>query len=524
MATATEFIEQYIALTTFKKFHEDVINIPAFQTKESPDLLVEESPEYTKSDLFPLDVNVRERWNRIAYSGVGYYLDTDIPELKLDFDEFVDCQTTLELDSFASCLSFLVSYSSRAMRWEPQNTYQVHRYIASARCLFTCSMRFALRQGRSSTFRIYSYMSDQHALLSIGECTLEEETDAEIILCVVGDMAATIIPYGDFSPNLAAPESGLLTAQLQILCRAIGWEYRAELIASSSQLESMFCIDEYGQIPYVALKIKTKSGEFALGEHVEIMGSEAVPQRGKINNYNAATKFISVMAERKSNESILPVEYCSNIDPIKNAVLMDKNSQDNIDLFAVLRRRNSGSYLIGFVPKKDGFKKVFLERLISSWVKLARLQGLNASTIPKVHCYLLVLSSLDGSPRQIEIDMERGSIANVTEIADLGERFRKASTMPMANFKELNLGVIFTFDYSLSINVYKESVFNIAHTLTGMLAGSFSLAAARENMFARPVRMYDENVFTENFDVKGTPIIQLLCGFNRNSRLSFEIG
>lgn len=191
---------------------------------------------------------------------------------------------------------------------------------------------------------------------------------------------------------------------------------------------------------------------------------------------------------------------------------------------SVMRQRNSGNYLIGFVPRKDRFDEQCLDRLIFNWIRLARMQGVGQSSVPEIGSYLYVLNLQSGKANQLRVDFEAGKPIEIAQSGDLQKRFKQASTMPMANFAELSVGVAFSCDYQKYMNAYGAFTFNVAHVMTGLLAGSFGLAAAREGRFARPVRMYDDNIFMELFEVEGTPTLQLLCGENRNNQLSFEIG
>lgn len=524
MNTAREFIDAYVQATTYDKFDKEKANIPAFQTTYDPNNVLgsisDDDPGYLKSDLYPLDPNIRERWSREPVAGNGIRLPTGIARNLVGFDAFLNGEQGTSPGGFMEQLSLLLHYSSRATRWEPSNTYQVHRYIASARCLFTCSLHLGLRLDDCS-YSIYAYTADDHSLLKLGHVKANEhDFDAPVVICIVGDLAKCVQPYGEFAPNLVAPEAGLLTAQLHAISAALNWKFRTEIVTQESNFRDLFRIGNYGQMPYCVTQLYPQDQFGEAAEEIAIRSSEAAPPRGLLTEFKMVNAFLDALAEDTRIKE--PVELTTQrLRPRDDA---DPDSIVDKELLTVMRQRNSGNYLIGFVPRKDGFDEQCLDRLIFNWIRLARMQGVGQSSVPEIGSYLYVLNLQSGKANQLRVDFEAGKPVEIAQSGDLQKRFKQASTMPMANFAELSVGVAFSCDYQKYMNAYGAFTFNVAHVMTGLLAGSFGLAAAREGRFARPVRMYDDNVFMELFEVEGTPTLQLLCGENRNNQLSFEIG
>jgi hypothetical protein len=193
------------------------------------------------------------------------------------------------------------------------------------------------------------------------------------------------------------------------------------------------------------------------------------------------------------------------------------------DVLDIVGRRNSGSYLIGLVPKAEPFDEADFAGLIEDWIAFARLQGDNDLLGIDVHATVSVLRVKGGRPARHRIDVRQGR-ATVMDSCDLTEAHSAASTMPMANFRELNMVVTFSCDFAREVSTLGPRGYMLAHQATGWLAHHFGLAAARRTMFSRPVRMYDDKLLGSLIPIDGQPTIQLLCGRNRGTRLTFEIG
>ena len=340
MNTAKEFINAYIQATTYDKFDQEKANIPAFQATYDPNNVLgstsDDEPRYLKSDLYPLDPNIRERWSRESVDGTGIRLPTGIARELIGFDSLLNGEQPKSPGGFLEQLSLLLHYSSRATRWEPSNTYQVHRYIASARCLFTCSLHLGLRLDDGS-YSIYAYTADDHSLLKLGRIeSTEHDFDAPVVICVVGDLAKCVQPYGEFAPNLVAPEAGLLTAQLHALSAALNWKFRTEIVTRVSELRDLFMIGNYGQIPYCVMQLFPQDQTVEAIEEIAIRSSEAAPPRTKLTEFGLVNAFLDVLTGDTRDKEHFELAT-QGLHPRDDA---DPDPVADKELLSVMRQRN----------------------------------------------------------------------------------------------------------------------------------------------------------------------------------------
>lgn len=518
----------YVATVAYRKFEREALNVPAFHAGEPPAMvrLSEQRPRYLFSDLSTMDRTARETLARTSTRGMGMRLPTHLRSRIGSLSAVIAGARSTAGWDVVTALSHVLAYCGRPLRWEPFNTYQIHRGIASARCLFTCDVRVAMREA-GGLYRLYRYISDDHVLLRLDDQAVETTLfgDAPLAFAISGDVGKCVDPYGEFAPNLVAPEAGLFLGQLELLCAAVGWRTDAAVDFDVDVAREVLRLAHETDMPLSIVTIDYGDTEPGSRNDECVEFSEPCWPRDLVAQFGVLTSWRDMAratpAASRARTSLSA--RCRALPPLPSRDDGAVDERHEIDVLDLLRQRNSGSYLIGFAPRAEGFDGAGLDRLLSDWLWLTRISRSNELASVDVGVLVSVLRVAGRRPASYRMNVRAGTVTLIEE-RDFTEAFASASTMPMANFRELNIVVTFTCDFGRELRALGASAYSWAHQATGWLAHAFGLAAARQGMFSRPVRMYDDGRLDALIPFDGQPTLQLLCGHNRGARLTFEIG
>jgi hypothetical protein len=82
----------------------------------------------------------------------------------------------------------------------------------------------------------------------------------------------------------------------------------------------------------------------------------------------------------------------------------------------------------------------------------------------------------------------------------------------------------FLADIPKCIGAHTDQSFYVMHQAAGVCGHCFALAAARHNMFVRPLRAYSEWRLGALWEPQEQILLQLVSGFPRRASLRFDIG
>jgi hypothetical protein len=527
--TSTQTILDYVGAVAYRKFDRSALEIPAFHAGMPAGTvpLGAGQHKYMLSDYSTFDRKAREILPRRAAQGSGIRLPTDLGSRLGPVEALLDGSRPDPELGFALRLAHVLAHSARPMRWEPYNTYQVHRGIASARCLFTCDVRVALRDPETGRYRLYLYVGEEHLLLRLDDAPVEAPlfAGAALAFAITGDVARCIDPYGEFAPNLIGPEAGLLAGQIEYLCAAVGWRTDGRALFDPAEARSSMRIRSDTEVPMSVVLVETGTGDLDEDLETEVRFTAPEWPRHLLDHFETLPDLLAASqdAEGLGAARLVVDRRLEAVMPLPETGPSEGPAGPDLDILELVRKRHSGSYMIGFVPRAEGFDSARLASLIRDWLRISRLPRSTDLQGIDIVAYLSVLRITGGRPARYRIDFRTGIVELVDE-TDLTDHFSTASTMPMSNFRELNIVVTFTCGFAREIAALGPRAYFLAHQATGWLAHAFGLAAARQDMFSRPVRMYDDGVLDALVRIDGQPTIQLLCGHNRASKLSFEIG
>ncbi|MDT8999855.1 hypothetical protein RQP53_11300 [Paucibacter sp. APW11] len=446
-------------------------------------------------------------------------LSTDLPQELQPLADFVAGRAAPALPPLTA-LSLLLRYLASPQRYEPQNTYGVHRVVPSARCLYPCRLMLLARQ--HGTVQLYHYHGEHHALQACGERSDLAALLGEHDLALIGiaQFWAMADKYGEFAPFASALEAGMAQAQLNHLCAALNWSADSlEASETSMRQAATLCQGDHEAVLY-GLRCKVDELSKALSALQPAPGptllaashsSDTLDQR-----FAKLKPLCQLLSTPPSSEPAVPQQ--------DNAADHDDSPlpPPEIGLLQTMRRRNSGNDATGMAPRLNSLPGDSLGRMLSLWRALQRRR----LALPGEASLRVAVAWLDA--RSAPIGLYDGEAMPLRHCDD-PHRFveQLQDSLPYEgmryNMAGLKLNFMLCADLVDAAEQHGEAALRRLYLAAGAQAQDFSLAAAAHGLFARPVRMLREQALETGYALPGQLVYQVLCGLNRSTNTSWEL-
>lgn len=441
-------------------------------------------------------------------------LETDLPRDLLPFRDFVHGAHASAGD-FAVQLSLVLRYLAAPLRYEPENLYFVHRAVPSPRCLFPCRILVVTRTTAADAPVVYAYHPNHHALEPLGPRSRLGALlgDGNVAVIGVGQFWMLADKYGEFSPFVLSLEAGMLRAQADHLARLVGWR-RADSAAAGKALdEALDC----GALETTVFAIAA----IASGDDIEV---------GAAHRASVATwRPTAGLAERFPRLDTLAHLFGADARPMDVQIgtrapihgSSSARTDTAIDVLEVMRRRTSGNDKGGWAPAIRITDRALLDQLMHDFNALRSQRfALQGEASLSVYVALLNRSGYpiglyDDRLQAVPLPLDERQFVRALQGALPSRDFR----YNMAAFVLSVLIVAPAAGHAAS----KTPGIRDAHVAAGAVAQDFCLAAAAQDLFARPVRMFQEIELETAWRLDGRLVYQILAGFNRSSNLAMEL-
>lgn len=472
-------------LGTYRRM--DALDVPAFSVRDTSGLVPGRTSRRARlhrlSTALPREIRPLADWLGVDGAGAGAGLSDPVR------------------------LSLLLRYLSSPLRYEPGNVYQVHRAVPSARCVFPIDLLLSHVDG-DGVRRTYLYHPDFHALEAIDErgTGAGHAAAGHTTITGIGRFWKMVRKYGDFSPFPVMLEAGMVLAQLRHLRGALGWKGGVADPAPMRRfceggLEFPVFSETIGQPAVDLARLPTEDVVLAVHE----ASTAGVPRFGRLPLFMGLFDRPSGPAPATSTSVVAPLE--PDLVPAGRGFL------------ETLRRRHSANDIVGMAPRMDDEAG-----LLHGLARLARRIGGRRDRVA-------------GEERLDIVMLWPGRVAPRCGVYDSGgrllaglERSRLATLLERAlpspglryNLQAHSVLVLFLADPHAD-DMQEPFSFRDAHVAAGALAQDWCLAAAALDLFARPVRMLQEQVLESALPVKGQVIYSLLCGSTRATNVCAEL-
>lgn len=408
-------------------------------------------------------------------------------------------------------LSLLLRYLASPLRFEPDNVYQVHRAVPSARCLFPIDLLLS-QTAADGTCRTYRYHPDFHALerLDAAELRGGSVPEASLTLTAIGRFWKLVRKYGDFSPFPVMLEAGMLLAQLRLLRCALGWG------GSAGDPEAMrgMCEGDLERPLFAEtllshdIEIDIESlptCEVILAEHV--LSTTGMPQfrhlMGFMDLFDRASGPAAASVGRVGPGTAPPTGWL----PRPRGLL------------ETCRLRHSANDRSGMAPRVDGEPDLPARLAYLSCRIASRRQPVPGEQ----HLQVRMIWPGRVAP-QTGIYDGHGRLLSALDRRHLTDALNRALPSPELryNLQAHSVLILFLTDPD-DRHMAEPWAFRDAHLAAGARAQDYCLAAAALDRFARPLRMLQEQVLEPLLAGNGKIIYSLLCGSSRATNVCAEL-
>ncbi len=424
-------------------------------------------------------------------------------------------------------LATILRFAAAPLRWEPLNNCSTHRAIPSPRYLFTCDTYILLRTGAGAS--AYLHHPDEQALELIGA-----SDDADDILgaspmgfCVVGDVSRCARPYGNFALSLVAPEAGLQSAQLGVMCAAMGWRASTITAFSEPPVRRALHLTQWSRAPLALMPVDLNNcGAPALPRSISRITGERVDDPRELDDISPLRNFMGRSAlSDPAQAAALKGRLAAYAGPISSAAApeADGASIEHPDLADAIRQRSSGLLVGGLAPIGKPITLSTFQALAQDCRALASLENNNELRAVQLAFTATTLSGEDGGcAGQFRLDLLNGEAARITQ-HDHAPRLRQSFSM-VANLKEMGAVITISTDQAAALNEFGARAFFLVQQATGMWLQFLSLACARRGLFLRPVRSYSERGIEPLLPLEQQIVFQCLIGRSRRANILYDIG
>lgn len=472
-------------LSTYRRL--DVLDVPAFNVQDTAGL-------------------VPERTSRPARL---HRLPTALPREILSLADWLggdDVDTAADLSDLAR-LSLLFRYLASPLRYEPDNVYQVHRAVPSARCVFPLDL-FLSHADRDGVRRTYQYHADFHALEEINGPGMRDEdgAGARTAITGVGRFWKVVRKYGDFSPFPVMLEAGMVLAQLRNLRGALGWTGTG----SDTGPMRAYCEGDL-EVPIFAETIEQPTFDIAALPTCDVMLAGHVASTANVPHFERLSFFMDLFDRPSGPASDTSADVASPLEP--GLVPL------GLGFLETLRLRHSANDRVGMAPRMDSEAG-----LLHRFAQLSRRVGRRRGRLPGEERINVVMLWPGRVAPEAGIYDGEGRL-----LASLDRRY-VATTLNRAlpspdlryNLQAHSVLVLFLADPHAG-DMREPHAFRDAHVAAGVLAQDYCVSAAAFGQFARPVRMLLEQVLESALPIRGRIIYSLLCGSSRATNVCAEL-
>ena len=404
-------------------------------------------------------------------------------------------------------LSLLFRYLSSPLRYEPDNVYQVHRAVPSARCIFPIDLLLT-HSGPGGVRRTYLYHPDFHALelLDASDTLGDGGTQSHTVVSGVGRFWKLVRKYGDFTPFPVMLESGMLVAQLRIMRAAMGWGGAG----ADSGPARRFCRGDL-EFPVFAETLDEREFDIdSLPVCDAVLARHAEPAAG-VPRFERLRLFMDLF-DAPAGPQPPP---SADVPRYLEAGLLPKDR----GFLATLRLRHSANDMTGMAPRLDDD-----DGLLHRISQLSRRVAACRERLPGEDRIGIVLLWPGRSAPGAGIYGGDGHLLAGVDRQRIAAALNRALPSPglRYNLQAHSLIVLFVVDPD-SPSMHEPFAFRDAHVAAGALAQDYCVAAAALDRFARPVRMLREQVLESGLQIRGKIVYALLCGSPRATNVCAEL-
>jgi hypothetical protein len=501
-------VRDYLVLCSYRR---DALKGPLWEGTQNPAAVMPapSNSEYRIADKYALENRPRK-----VRDGRLVSLDTDLPAKICAMKDLMSGEPVVSALTDRQKLSALTKLSAGALRWEPLNERAQHRGIPSPRSLYNAELRIAIPSACGNDEMVYRYLPDHHALEEVARNSPSIVSNGTLAFAIVGQMARSVYPYGEFCLSIVLPEAGLLSAQLGVLCKALGWVGRTRASIDAKTVGKGLGLSHWGEIPLAVVETDAIP-DFGMDEATPALISDIELQASLLDLYPFLRRVVSDTVSDRVPGSDQRAPACRNCSPAPPAV---PNADDIVD---VVWRRNSGAGVGALVSAGKNFGRDALMDILMDWRCLywanaeSELKDIGLST------YLSLLAEgQDGG--LYSFDLGTGTITQ-RSVENLAAHFSR-NTGVTVNYREVCLVASITADFPDLFRSFGPRAYFLAQQAAGEIAQPLALACARANLFLRPIRAYSEREIDASLSLDDYTVLQLVAGYNRTANPAFPLG
>ncbi|CAN5365399.1 hypothetical protein BH10PSE14_BH10PSE14_03990 [soil metagenome] len=454
----------------------------------------------------------RERRARVTAEAVLLPLPSFLPYRLGAFATALDGGGTLPEDPLER-LALLLCYVAAPLRWEPLNAYHHHYGAASPRSLTICDLYLAAYPASTGTAHMYRYLPDHHSLVQVGTMPPSSDNRSGLSLFIVGNLARSATPYGDFSACIAALEAGGLAAQIALMARVVGWSGPAAARPVPLNRRAGLGLTHWSQIVFGQVDLDGCNLTPQLDRiepRTALIGERALDE--KIDTFSRMRRFVTGAGAGTFRLGPTPANT-----GLPDASPGAAGNQD--DILQVIRRRSSGLDNDGSPVRGSSFSGATLAALVTDWCSLMRRCLTGDLAAAPLSISLAVLNGEPGLSGQYRLrpgalGLERLGPLDPSQLRSFSSRHYWEGVSFVASFSVDPWAVLASSPHA---------PFTTLHAAAGAGGHALSIAAARRGLFARPIRAYTEFALGRVTPANELMVLQLVCGFSRRSNLRFDL-
>jgi hypothetical protein len=451
-------------------------------------------------------------------------LGTRWPLTRQSFSSFLQAFPAAPLPADEG-LNLVLRFLASPLRFEPLNSFALHRAVASTRSMFP--IQFVLitraRTGDKEAM-LYFYHPDHHALEGRSPAAAVPSLPEGCDWAVVGIGRLWIVAgkYAEYAPYVVTLEAGMLQAELEHLARLANWQ--TEMLSLEGPQWRMAL--GLGALEAALVGLAGKGP--CPWEHLPETQSRAIAEwqcePGLAERY---PKLLPLANLFDPPESIVPLPRMGQAAGLTGSDVARQpipalGIAGEKDLLSILGARTSGNDAVGFSPIARTTDAETFTTLMWVWQTLsegrARLSGEEA----------LVVSVAWLSPQNAPVGLYSVQLAPLFGQAD-GDAFVRSleASLPHELYRYNMASLSYMFVISADIPgvalQHQEYTLRRLHLAAGAIAQDISIALSAFGMFARPVRMLKEMDLANAWRMKTHILYQVLAGYNRSANLGIEL-
>ncbi|GGA66196.1 nitroreductase family protein [Ornithinibacillus halotolerans] len=440
-------------------------------------------------------------------------------------------------------LSSFLFYAYGLLRFEILHAWELHRGVASARCLYPTDVYIAVPKGYSCSLEagIYYYNPLYHELnlvrsgnwidTILNACGYELEDSKELIVCTATNFGRTAFYYADFAYRLTSQEVGLAEENIVLSAKNHGFDVHIFHQFIDEEVNGIFGISgaEESAMGIILLKrfnnklIRKKTLRNPFNDP-----STSIVKKDSYLDVKWYPKLIelnqSSFLEELSTEDILQEPIIENRKKEnKNAIIPLITSLDSLpdrDITFAWRNRNSGDSVY-LNPSHDHMSFSHFSTIMAtcSLTEINQMEHIS----PYQHIKLiLAINSVEGvKPGVYEYDPQNHCLIELI-IKPVSIELQKTYVKDNINMNGISFCVFPVVNYQKAFELNANRGYRIVNILGGHLAQRFDIASAGLGYGVRCSDSLNENEANRMLGINypEQPLMHIIV-FNPRTNLTF---